>query len=131
MSQGLWTANNYPSTATAATCSKANASAVDVGLVNRARNVCFSAAGAAAAATGIIECVVRDGATGTGAIIWAGALSAVAGDSASIVLNNCDLRSSPGNALTAETTGAGAAGTQLAVSMSGDLVQNGKSAWDQ
>jgi hypothetical protein len=126
MSQGLWTVNNYPSTATAATVTQPAAGG---SLVNRARHITFSASGAAAAATGILECVVRDGATGTGAIIWSGTLSSLAAESSSLVVPWIDLRASKGNALTAEFTGAGAAGTQLSVSMMGDLVEVGKPGW--
>ena len=126
MSQGLWTVSNFPATATAASASQVAVGGT--GVVNRARNVCFSVA-TGATASGPIQCVVRDGDPGTGTIIWQGVIGAAIGGGDCIPLNNCDLRASQGNALTAETVTGGAATSQISISMSGDLVQIGKPGW--
>jgi len=123
MSAGLWSQQNYPSTATQATCAQAAPVAGDA-LQVRGRVFTFSVSGSSSAATGLLQCVVRDGATGTGTIIWSGSLQAPANGSSNLILKS-DLRASVGNALTAEFTGAGATGTQEAVSMQGDIVPSG------
>lgn len=122
---GGWTINNFPSTATQATASQAAPATAAAG-GNQLRLRCLTvtlAAGATAATP--LQAVVRDGATGTGTVIWTGALAAPANGSGVIVKCDQDLRATVGNALTIEFTAAGAAATQEAVSAQGDIVPAG------
>lgn len=68
--------------------------------------------------------VVRDGATGTGTIIWQSDMSNAITSADRVVMVNCDLRATPGNALTVEFTTLPANTTQ-AISLSGDFVPAG------
>lgn len=68
--------------------------------------------------------VVRDGATGTGAIIWQSDLVIPDNGTAVIALTGLDLRASVGNALTVEFV-AGLASARECISVQGDFVPRG------
>jgi hypothetical protein len=74
---------------------------------------------AAVAAQGAINVVLRDGATGVGAILWQAVLIAAAGTSDRITLSGLNIAGSAGNAMTLETTAAPAATNFAVVSLSG------------
>lgn len=88
----------------------------------RLRNLSFTLSGTAA---GAITCVVRDGATGAGTIIWQGTLNTAANASGQIAIDSMDLRATSGT-LTVESTGSGGANTTTSVNATGDLIQQGK-----
>lgn len=120
MAYNGWNIVSYPSTAAAASASRA-APTTQAGDIIRLRSLTLGVA-ANGAASGNIKFVVRDGATGAGTIIWETVLAAPDGGSNSIFLTGLDLRASLGNALTVESTGAGAAGSQISISASGDQI---------
>lgn len=91
------------------------------GLNLRLRSVVFTLSGTGA---GAVTCVVRDGATGTGTIIWQGTLNTAANASGQIEQNNVDLRATSGT-LTVETTGSGGANTTTSLNAQGDYVATG------
>lgn len=122
MAGGIWNISNYPAVATQATVSFVpSASQIAQNQVPRLRALLFSLAAGATPGTPL-ECVVRDGASGTGTIIFSGTLAAPADGSGLIYLSGLDLRPSVGNAITIEFTAAGAATTQESVWAQGDIV---------
>jgi anti-sigma factor RsiW len=82
-------------------------------------------------AVGAVKIVVRDGASGAGAIIGQFDLSIPTsnGPAAILALTGLDLRASPGNALTLESTGSGGANTTTDVNGQGDIVPVGWPAY--
>lgn len=87
------------------------------------RNVCKSltvTVACAATAQTPIRAYLRDGASGAGAILWSGALAAVAGGAFSISARGA-WKGSPATAMTLEFEAALAAGVLGTVSMSGDV----------
>lgn len=124
-----WTVYHYPSTATQATITQAKpTSGATSGDVNRLRAFIVSIS-AAGTASGIIEFVVRDGASGSGTVLLAGSVSVAINSGQTVSLSGLDLRSSPGNGLTVEFTGAGASATQESVWAEGDIVNAGAPAF--
>lgn len=130
MAQGLWTANSYPAAGSGASATQAAPS--DSATVLRCRNITVSCAGDGTNTTGILQCKLADGAGNT---LWEAALSAPAIGSASIQVNNDDLRALPignvaGVAQTQSTlvltVGAPGHSSQVSASMQGDIVEIGK-----
>lgn len=113
---GNWSILNFPATNTAATATRAADAA---GRRHVLTSLHFSVTGAPAAAAGIVQCVVRDGATGVGTIIWSGVLAAPTADASEISLGNLSIVGSVNTALTIEFAGASGAGTQQSVSATG------------
>jgi hypothetical protein len=76
---------------------------------------------AAPAATGQLNVVLRDGATGVGAVLWAGTLSipAVAGECRVFTVSGLFIIGTAGNAMTLEFQTAGGANTFETVSLTG------------
>jgi hypothetical protein len=124
--RGKWYAVNVPAANTAAVAVQAAAPASND--VNRCQTLTVTVAGDGTHATGILEAVLRDGATGVGTIIWAGLLAAGATGADHIQLTGLDLRSSVGNALTLEFTSAPPNTCQCTAAMAGDLVALGQAA---
>lgn len=84
------------------------------------RHVCVGISASiacAAAAQTPVNVYLRDGASGVGAIIWAGALSSIANSSAGVFLTGISLPGTIGNAMTLEFSGAGVAGAVEAVTL--------------
>lgn len=109
-----WSIQHTPSAAAQATISKA--------AVAGFRHICDGitvtlACGATAQTP--LQVVLRDGATGVGAILWSAKVAAPANGMAFIDRHSMGVPGTPGNAMTLEFVGAGAAATEAAVSMSG------------
>ena len=113
---GNWSINNFPATNTQATVSRA---ADASGRRHIVTGLHFSLTGAAAAPAAITQCVIRDGATGLGTILWSGVLAAPIAGSAEISLGGLSIVGTPDTAMTIEFTGASGAGTQQSVSLTG------------
>lgn len=111
-----WSITNRPAANTAASATQA---APGSPYQNRLRALQVSLSGTG---VGAAELVVRDGATGAGAILLSMDLNIAANGFAYAQLTDLDIRASQGNALTVETTGGGGANTQLDVNAQGDLV---------
>lgn len=115
-----WAITNTSAAAGTATATKAAAGGV--------RHVCKTLAasiGAGAAAQGPLNAVLRDGATGVGAILHSGELAAPANTGDSYTPAQLDQVGTSGNAMTAEFTAAGAANTVQTVNVAGyDLNAN-------
>lgn len=115
-----WSVQHTPAAATQATITKA--------AVAGSRHVCDSitvtiAAGATAQTP--IQVVLRDGATGVGAILWSAKLSAPVNSMADIELNGLSIPGTSGAAMTLEFTAGGVAASEQAVSMVGyDIVSS-------
>lgn len=109
---GNWSVNNFPATDTQATVTRAAGGA---GVRHVLTMVHFSISGAAALATAILQCTVLDGAT----VIFSGVLSAVANDTNHITVSGLSIVGSENTAMTIQFSGAGGAGTQQSVTMSG------------
>ena len=92
--------------------------------MNRLRALQASLSGTGA---GAAELVVRDGASGAGTILASWDLNSPANGGDRVNLDDLDIRSSPGNALTVEFTAGGGANTQQDVNAQGDLVVPGQS----
>lgn len=122
MASGQWQLTAQQSAAAATVTQTAVATG---GQAIRLRSLTFTLSGTSA---GAITCVVRDGATGTGTIIWQGSLNCAANGSASIALQDQDLRATSGS-LTVESTGSGGSNTTTSVNAGGDLVQIGYPAY--
>lgn len=121
-----WKITNYPALATAPSASQAALNTPAVGQQTvRCRALQISCAGSAAAATGILQFVIRDGATGVGTIIWSETLQANSNSGHNLSASGLDIRASAANALTIECTSTVPAGCQAAVSMQGDYVPQG------
>lgn len=108
-------ANNYPATATAATCNLAAAT----GKKNYCTGIFASISAGSTAQAAALQLVLRDGATGVGTIIWTMSLSCAADGTASVAVTNLNLPGTAGNAMTLEFTGAGVTASQQAVSLLG------------
>lgn len=114
-----WQITERSASGAAATASIAAAGSASAGgQVNRLLALAASISGTTA---GTAELVVRDGATGSGTIIWQVDLNEA---SSSVVASDLDLRASVGNALTIEFT-AGVAGDTQCVNAQGDYVPIG------
>lgn len=115
-----WSVQHTPAAATQATITKA--------AVAGSRHVCDSitvtiAAGATAQTP--IQVVLRDGATGVGAIVWSAKLSAPVNTVAVVQVSNLGIPGTSSNAMTLEFIGAGVAASEQAVSMAGrDMVSS-------
>lgn len=122
MAAGQW---QITAQAAAAQATVAVTASTTGGQLIRLRSLSFTLSGTGA---GAITCVVRDGATGAGTIIWQGTLNTAANASGQIVQQDVDLRASSGT-LTVESTGSGGASTTTSVNAQGDLVQTGYSGF--
>lgn len=117
-----WQINNRGAAGAAATASKTAPAGYAAGnLVLRLRSLTATLAGSGA---GTDQLVVRDGASGSGAIIFTCDLSIPANGFASIAQPDLDLRASPGNAITIEFV-SGVATDREDVSAQGDYVPQG------
>ncbi len=121
MADGWRITNRGAAGAAATATSPAPASGGALNQVMRLRSIQARLAGTAA---GTDQLVVRDGPSGTGAIIWQEDLSIAANGSDQIALSGLDLRSSPGNGLTVEFV-AGVASDREDVNAQGDIVPQG------
>ena len=106
--------------AAAAQATASVTSGTTAGAAIRLRSVFFSVSGTGA---GALTCVVRDGATGAGTIIWQGSLNSAA-NAGGFISQQLDLRATSGT-LTVETTGSGGANTVTSVNATGDYTQIG------
>lgn len=109
-----WSVQHTPAAATQATITKA--------AVAGYRHVCDSitatiACGATAQTP--IQVVLRDGATGVGAILWSAKLAAPVNGMGDIEMTDLGIPGTSGNAMTLEFTGAGVAASEQAVAMVG------------
>lgn len=93
------------------------AAAAAVGVIHVASTVLVSIAAGATAQTPL-HWFLRDGPTGTGAILACGVLSAPANSCAWIELTGCSFNSTVGNALTLEFEGVGLSGVFQSVCLS-------------
>ena len=120
---GPWTITNRSGIAGAVASASEPAPASGLAQNQQVRLIELSATLAGTAA-GTSQLVVRDGPSGTGAIIWQWDLSIVAGAADRVFFDNLDLRASPGNALTVEFV-AGVASDFESVNAVGDIVPVG------
>lgn len=114
-------ATNAPSANTAA--SATHAAVTGKTHVCQTIHTTFNAGSSAPAAAGI-ALVLRDGASGTGAILWSSQMSvpAVAGQSSPPVeVSGLAITGTPGNSMTLEFTSAGGANTLETVAFTGFL----------
>ena len=119
MATGQWQVTAQASAAQATVTTTAGTTG---GQAIRCRAVFFSLSGTGA---GAVTCVIRDGATGAGTIIWQGSLNTAANGSAFISPDNLDVRATSGS-MTIETTGSGGANTVTSINAQGDLIAIGK-----
>lgn len=110
-----WVSNNVPSTATQATVTLAAAAS---GVRHVCHGVTFAIATGATAQTPI-QCYVRDGATGAGAVLWAGTLACPANSSASITAVGLELAGTAATGMTFEFSAAGVTASQQTVAATG------------
>jgi hypothetical protein len=110
---GEWTVTNSPAVATVATATRAAVAGV--------RHICksYSATMVAVAAQGPVQLVIRDGASGVGAILWQDTANAGVGGRNSFALAGLNIAGTTGNAMTIEFTAAPAATNFEVVNMSG------------
>jgi hypothetical protein len=111
---GEWTAFQTPAVTTQATANRA--------AVAGTTHVCTSIEGSvsAVAAQGVLTLVVRDGATGVGAILWATNIGPfVIGTGGQFSLSGLNIPGTNGNAMTIEFTAAPAATNFESVAMTG------------
>lgn len=109
-----WSIQHTPAAATQATISKA--------AVAGFRHVCkgiTATISAGATASGIVNAVLRDGATGAGTILWSAKMAVPIGVSFAIALSDLNIVGTKGTAMTLEFVGAGAAATEETVAMNG------------
>lgn len=109
-----WSVQNTPGAAAQATISKAG--------VAGARHVCMGiSASIACGATAQtpIQVVLRDGATGVGAILWSQELAAPANGVGEVEISDMGIAGTSGNAMTLEFTAAGVAASVESVSLIG------------
>lgn len=113
-----WSAVHAPAVNVLASASRAAAGA---GLVNVCRSITATVAAGAAPAAVQLDVVLRDGATGAGAIIWQGALAlqGVAGASDKLHASGLYIPGSPNTAMTLEFTAAGGLNTFERVTLGG------------
>lgn len=112
---GNWTAVHAPAAATQATISKAAGGA---GVRHIATGITATIACGATAQTPI-NVYLRDGATGAGAIIWAGAIAAPANGVGVITLTGLSIVGTANTAMTLEFSAAGVAASVEAVTLTG------------
>lgn len=99
---GEWTLTHAPAADTVATASKAAGAA---GVRHVLTSVCADLT-AVAAITAPLTLVVRDGATGVGAILWQRRLTSPAGETKSVEVSGLNIVGSPATAMTVEFTAA-------------------------
>ena len=121
-SANVWSLTNRSATAAATATQAAPTNGATAGNPQlRLRSLQASLVG-----SGSDRLVVRDGASGSGTIIFSADMAAAAGTAATLSLSRLDLRATPGNALTIEfVTGTGSAED---VNAQGDYVPQG-SPW--
>ena len=112
-----WNLNSAPVAATQATATKAAAAGKQNVLTS------INASINATAAQPQVTVVVRDGATGVGAILWQERLSAVIGTDSRVSLSGLQIVGTTGNAMTVEFTAAPAATNFETVSATGYQLQ--------
>jgi len=103
------------------TSAAAGTASANVAAVANGRHVCKGisvSVAAGAAAQPPIQAVLRDGATGVGAIKWSKTLSAPANQTASVDLTGLSIVGTLGNQMTLEFVGAGAANSIEDVTLS-------------
>lgn len=110
---GTFTLTSAPAANTQATVTHA----ATAGVTQVCTSITASISGSAAAAP--VDVVLRDGATGVGAILWTATLACVAGTAASVVVFNVNIPGSNGNAMTLEFFAAGGLNTSERVSLTG------------
>ena len=110
-----WSATHTPATATQATASRA-AGAAGVRHVATTLTACI-ASGITVQTPVLIN--LRDGATGAGAVLWSGAVSAPANDSNCTIISGLAMIGTAATAMTLEFAAAGAAATQETVTLTG------------
>jgi len=110
-----WSVNNVPSTATQATVTKAAAGA---GIRHVCKVISATIACGATAQTPI-QIYLRDGATGTGTILWAATVAAPADGVGGIMFDNLNIMGSANTAMTLEFSGAGVTASQQVVTLAG------------
>ena len=119
---GPWNLTSRPAASSAAGVSQAApTNGLATGLSVRLRQLSASLDGIAA---GSDLLVVRDGAAGSGTIIWQADLNVVISTSQFITINGLDLRATPGNALTVEFV-SGSNSNRECINASGDMVPVG------
>jgi hypothetical protein len=117
-----WTITNRSAAGAPASASQAAAAqAVPAGAQVRLRSLQCSIQSVAA---GTDQLVVRDGASGVGAILWQTDIQVAIGQFAMVQITGLDIRATPGNALTVEFV-AGIASNREAVNAQGDFVPYG------
>ena len=122
MPSNTWQITDRASSSAAASATQAApASALSGGAVVRLRSLQAAISGTGAGAD---ELVVRDGASGVGAIIWSLDLAMPANDTQIVQITGLDLRASVGNGLTVEFV-SGIASDQENVNAQGDFVPQG------
>jgi len=115
-----WAAEHRPAAATQATIGKA----AEAGFRNVCRSITVTLACGATPQTPITA-VLRDGATGVGAVLWSAVLAAPANSACVVALSDLDVVGSINTVMTLEFTGAGVANSLEAVAMSGTVARKG------
>jgi hypothetical protein len=110
-----WTAYSVPATATQATVTQA---AAGVGIRHVCNQISATIACNAAAQTPI-QIYLRDGASGTGAILWAATVAAPVNGLGGICITDLAIVGTANTAMTLEFSGAGSAGSQEVVTLGG------------
>lgn len=112
-----WATTHAPAAATQATATKAAAGA---GVKNVCTAITVTLASGAVPTVGVVQFVLRDGATGAGTVLWVGKLSlpAVSGDSRVLAVP-VNIEGTANTAMTLETTAAPAANVEATVAFSG------------
>jgi len=108
-----WADEHRPAAATQATIARA----ADAGGKHVCKSVTVSVA-AGATASGIITFVLRDGATGAGTVLWSAKLATGTTDSKALSVP-MNVIGSKNTAMTLESTGAGAATSEIVVAITG------------
>jgi hypothetical protein len=124
MATAPWTITNRSAAGSAATASQAapaGAGTTKTNTIVRLRSLFATLQGVAA---GTDQLVVRDGASGTGTIIWQGDLIVAVNGGAIVQMSDLDLRASLGNALTVEFVN-GVSSNRECVSAAGDFIPVG------
>lgn len=112
---GEWSITSAPAAATQATVTKGAGAA---GVRHVIRSLHFDLCAVAAQAAPVV-CVIRDGATGTGTILWQGRLIAPLGACITLDLSGLNIFGTAATAMTIETTAAPAATNFVTCSLSG------------
>ena len=122
MPANTWQITNRASAGAAATASQAApGAALNGGAVVRLRSLQAAISGTGA---GTDLLVVRDGASGAGAIIWSLDMAMPANDTQIVQVTGLDLRASVGNALTVEFV-SGVSSDRENVNAQGDFIPQG------